>query len=792
MTRRLVLILPVLVVLTAAAPAGAHGILKRASPPPGTSVDAPPKTVTLVFNEPVDRVYSSATVVDASGRSISGRAVVSADGLTMTVPLNAGAGIFTVRWHVLSQLDGHTTNGRFRFAVRAARLPGQVQTPSADVQAPAEDLTVTGASIDFPRALVRWIGIAAVLLAAGTAFFTWLVIGPLDSEAPAAVSRHQIEHALRPIAVGSAVIMALAAIGEFLIQAAALLDLPFSRLPASGMLGGLLVDTKAGWSTLARMILAVAFLVPPTPRGRVFRMSFVIWFAVVAIVFALLSNPGVVTGSRHFEHFVALLLVATVYGLITAVGALILPMVPDLKLPEGAWAPPVAGIMVVGALTVSSHAAGRGPVAAVVDWVHLVAAAAWIGGLVPLGVILLRTSGSDRSDLARRIVPRFSQISGWSLGVLVVTGTFGAWLHIPALRAFVETLYGRTLLIKLLLVLPVVALGAINRFVLRPRIARGADGHTRRGFIRNLSGEVVLAAGILLAVAVLTITPPASVSLPAAAEPSVRLSGFAGGLRVTLTVSPGQPGVNQFAVEVDPSLSVESVEVVLMELGALREPSTIMLAFQGTNRYAAETEVFDRAGIWKVDVVLRRRDSSTTVVTFPLLGGTAAARETDSRALRLLEQTRSALSAIRSWKTVEQITDGAGNVVVTVFEAAQPDRLRYRTSTDVEGVVIGSRRYQRQSGGAWEQDRMTTPLVVRGPFAPYLEQVEAAAMGRTDRCGRENCQVVLWDAPGRAASFAGWIGLRTLRVHRLLMVAPAHFMTAELLGVILSKSITPP
>ncbi|HET6782119.1 MAG TPA: CopD family protein [bacterium] len=765
----------------------AHGILSRTIPQAGTTVKSAPKSVTLVFSEPVDGVYSGATVVDAAGRTMSGRAVISSDGRTMTVPLNGGAGILTVRWRVLSLLDGHTTTGRFRFAIRAA--PPATKTPDAppaDVPLPSSAEETQAASegeTDVARVLVRWIALAAVLLTAGTAFFQWLVIRP-DPSLP------EVEGTLRPIAVGSAIVMAVSAMAEFLLQASALLDLPFSGVLTSGALTGMIVDTKAGWSALGRIILAAILLVPATPRGRVFRLASVIWFAVVAIVFALLSNPGVVAGSRHFAHLVTLLLVATVYGLMTAVGAVILPLVPDLKLPEGAWAPPVASLMAVGAITISSHAAGQGIVAATIDWCHIIAAAAWIGGLLPLAVVLARTSPQDRGDLARRIVPRFSQVAGWSLLILVVTGIYSSWLHIPALRAFIETLYGRALLTKLLFVVPAIILGAVNRFVFRPRIAGGANGTNRRNFLLSVRAEVLLAGGIILAVAVLTITPPASVSYSSTTRPPVRLAGFAGNQRVLLTVSQERDS-NRFTVEVTGMRSEADVQIALTELRAQRNAVVLPLASAGQGRFLGDGPRIDESGMWEVEVRIRSRTAPAVSVRFPLRTG-APARARDQSALQLLERAKSTLAAARTWSTVEQTTDGTGNGIVTVFEAAQPDRLRYRTSSNVEGIIIGVRRYQRQAGGGWEQDTLPSPPAISGPFVPYLGQIGAAIMGRSERCGSEACQVVLWETAEPGASFAGWIGLDTLQIHRLLMVAPSHFMTAELRGVNLPITITPP
>jgi copper transport protein len=788
MTRRITtaLLLAVLALIFTSNASG-HGILKRTSPRAGTIVKSPPKTITLVFSEPVDRVYSGATVVDTAGRTRSKRAVVASDGRTMTVPLNEGSGILTVRWRVLSQIDGHTTTGRFRFTVRAA--PTSVTTPGrlpADVPVPPvaeEDQVASGGDINVTRAVVRWIGLAAVLLAAGTAIFQWLVIRP-------AASLPDVEGILRPIVIGSAVVMAVSAIAEFLLQAAELLDLTLAELLFSGVLAGMILDTRAGWSALARTILAVIFLVPATPRGRVFKLASVIWLAVMAVIFALLSNPDVATGSRHLAHLVALLLVATVYGVISAVGALILPLVPNLKLPEGAWAPPVAGLMAVGAITVGSHAAGRGPVAAAIDWCHLIAAASWVGGLLPLGVVLARTSARDRGDLARRIVPRFSQVAGWSLLILVLTGIYSSWLHIPALRAFIATLYGRALFVKLLLVIPVVALGAVNRFVLRPRIAGGANGGTRRNFLLSTRAEIVLGTGILLAVAVLTITPPASVSYSTTIRPPVRLAGIAGAMRVVLAVSQ-ELDATRFAVEVAGARSEPDVQITLTDLATQRNSIVLPLASAGQGRFLGEGPTINDSRMWEIEVRLRSGASAATLIRFPLLAGVLAPERNQS-ATRLLERARMTLTAVQTWSTVEQTTDGTGNVVVTMFEGAQPDRLRYRTSSNVEGIIIGSRRYQRQGGSAWEQDMLPTPLAISGPFVPYVGQTGAATMGRSEQCGSETCQVVLWETVEPEASFAGWIGLKTLRIHRLLMVAPSHFMTAELRGVNLPIKITRP
>jgi hypothetical protein len=74
----------------------------------------------------------------------------------------------------------------------------------------------------------------------------------------------------------------------------------------------------------------------------------------------------------------------------------------------------------------------------------------------------------------------------------------------------------------------------------------------------------------------------------------------------------------------------------------------------------------------------------------------------------------------------------------------------------------------------------------------YLEKIANASLGRREPCGQEQCQVVFWDAQGGGAAFAGWIGMTSFRVHRILMVAPAHLMTARPEGYDVPLAITPP
>lgn len=60
----------------------------------------------------------------------------------------------------------------------------------------------------------------------------------------------------------------------------------------------------------------------------------------------------------------------------------------------------------------------------VVLWLHLVAAAVWVGGLITVGALVpaLRSAGAERSML-QAMARRFGMVSWAAMGLAVITGT---------------------------------------------------------------------------------------------------------------------------------------------------------------------------------------------------------------------------------------------------------------------------------------------------------------------------------------------------------------------------------
>lgn len=208
------------------------------------------------------------------------------------------------------------------------------------------------------------------------------------------------------------------------------------------------------------------------------------------------------------------------------------------------------------------------------QWVHIAAIGAWIGGLVWLLAGLRSRSGQERVDP----VTRFSTLATVALGLVVLTGVWRAIEGVGNLEALWSSGYGIALIVKLAIVVPLIALGAVNRFRNVPAIARGESHHRRlRNVVRS---EVAFAAVVFGVTGVLAgLPPPGDGAAPAAHEehemgdPSgaaeaieVTGSDFGTSVEITLRVEPGAVGENRFAVRVadyDTGETIEASRVAL-------------------------------------------------------------------------------------------------------------------------------------------------------------------------------------------------------------------------------------
>jgi putative copper resistance protein D len=152
------------------------------------------------------------------------------------------------------------------------------------------------------------------------------------------------------------------------------------------------------------------------------------------------------------------------------------------------------------------------------DAAHLLAAGAWLGGLAPLGFILLgygRTKPGAGSLDVDGVLMRFSGMGYAAVATLVGSGLINSWLLVGSVSSLVQTSYGQILVAKLTFFVGMLALAAANRFWLVPAMkAARAIGpgvcESWRGRLRaHVLGEQALGLLVLLSVSVLGTMRPA-------------------------------------------------------------------------------------------------------------------------------------------------------------------------------------------------------------------------------------------------------------------------------------------
>ncbi|MGL6278323.1 MAG: copper resistance protein CopC [Gaiella sp.] len=170
------------------------------------------------------------------------------------------------------------------------------------------------------------------------------------------------------------------------------------------------------------------------------------------------------------------------------------------------WPALALGLVLLTAFSLSGHQATEpdsGFLLRLADWLHLAAAALWVGGLALLAAVVGRLDPAAR----RATFLRFGRFATGLVAVLVIAGTVVALERLGAPSDLWETGYGRVLAVKIGLVVVALGWGAVHHLVVRPWVERGGVPGGRVG--RSILGESVTAVAVLLAAAVLVnATPP--------------------------------------------------------------------------------------------------------------------------------------------------------------------------------------------------------------------------------------------------------------------------------------------
>jgi copper resistance protein D len=307
-----------------------------------------------------------------------------------------------------------------------------------------------GAGNDWPLIAARAIHFAATAITAGNLVFITSVAGPAlrGKEAEAGLFRART----RVVAWLGLAMVLISGTFWFLLQAAAMAGVPLREALNSKVLSTVLNETQFGEVCELRLALAI----------------------LLAVCLA----------ARRPSRLVEWLALACAIGLAIAI----------------AW---------------TGHAAGTvgeiGYLHLIGDALHVVAASAWIGGLVSL--ILLLWEFQHSPTVTEIAVRRFSMLGIFSVAMLLATGTINAWILVGSFEALLVTDYGRLLTLKLIAFVAMLAFASFNRFWLMPRLVSATANQPQidalRQLTRNSAIEIALGFAIFIMVGMLGTMHPA-------------------------------------------------------------------------------------------------------------------------------------------------------------------------------------------------------------------------------------------------------------------------------------------
>jgi len=595
--------------LIGAGPAAlAHANLVRSDPASGAVLATAPAQIQLWFSEQPDPHFSAVQVLDAQRQRVDAgdMHVAPNDSLSLIVGIKPGLvdGLYTVSWKTVSAVDGHLVNGNFPFYV--GQPPQGTVLPSASQAGPSSNgSTPTAATV-----LVRWLSLlSAVLLLGGFAFWPLVLLPGL------------------------------------------------ARVGAGGPGPGAMA---APAKTLSEM-----FRVPPSVSRRASRLLLAAWTVLVlATVVALLQQAETSSGASLTHLFggpLRTLLFQTRYGhtwwlraaATAATGMAVLARCRGRRRRSADSVWNVFGALAVGGVFLSyslnSHAAaltsGSAP-ATLSDLVHLTVVGLWIGGLAQLVILTPEVLRSlDRSAGVRYLaaaVPRFSSLAIGCVSLLIVSGVYQAVRQVSGWDALWLTGWGRTLDLKLLLLLPLLLLGAGNLLILRPALARAAAGAAAGGdrlvrrFGAAVAAETVLGIVILFVVGILVNQPPPQVR--AAPVIGIHISSKAEGVTVKLVITPGQLGPNHFdaVVQDHGKPPPDGTQLVLRLTYADADEGTTELTTmpQGKGHYSADSSDLSTYGHWQILALVQppNADEIRTDFSMALTNGGTSASGSEARA----------------------------------------------------------------------------------------------------------------------------------------------------------------
>jgi len=450
----------------------------------------------------------------------------------------------------------------------------------------------------------------------------------------------------------------------------------------------------------------------------------------------------------------------------------------------------IVSLGLISTTSLIGHGAATGNMAPLVlDYIHNLVAAVWIGGIFYFVFTLLPTFSQlkekNREKMSLLLIPRFSIAFIISVGVIIITGPTLMWFLESDVGLITESVYGQLIILKIAIAAIMIGLGGFFQF----KVQKNAEKNFQSGKIsvhkklkRSLKVDAILGIVLLGVVALLANgTLPAGEIQKVDAQEIVygfKTIEFTENVKLDIDISPFSSGTNTILVRVsdfegnqlydsnqlkvkisNPSKGISPIEVPV-EL--IKQEEGRPIEFQGEL-------TFGFSGEWLIEIEVQRTENAN-----------------ESKLLNLLVKPR--LNDIQTQVIEYELPEDAkplyplydGNDSIWISDASSPRLWQFSletqefTSYSFDGLTT-TFLTQDNKGNIWFTD---TPRNQIGFLDPHTKQITTKSIPKLDPVISENTPLFI------QSDFDGNIWITIVNKDRIVKYSPD---TDEFEEIILSQ-----
>ena len=300
----------------------------------------------------------------------------------------------------------------------------------------------------------------------------------------------------------------------------------------------------------------------------------------------------------------------------------------------------VLSLALIGTSTMIGHGAASGQIAAVVlDYIHNLVAAIWIGGIIYFVFILLpafsKLENTEQEKMSLVMIPRFSIAFIIAVGVVIITGPTLMWLLESDVGVIRESLYGKLIIVKIAIAAIMIGLGGFFQYKVQKSGENNLASKSlsiHKKLKRTLKVDAALGIILLGVVALLAngTLPEGEIKKVEAEEVlyGFRTMEFSESAKYDIEITPFSSGTNTIFVKIsdfenNPLPDADEVKVKISNPQKNISPIEIIMTKieqeEGSPAKFQGEMTFGFSGQWQTEVEIQRQENANESVMMNLL-----------------------------------------------------------------------------------------------------------------------------------------------------------------------------